>query len=119
MVVLLGLVGCWDQIGPRGPGAMTATLVSPNGDEGIVLLEFRGEGIERLRAASGPFFWEPGDDGARVIVMHEFGGELWVSFDLEARDRPPEVEILQVAAPDDELRDGLGEYRVDWTEGLR
>lgn len=125
-VLVFMLVGCDDGVQPRGPGDMTAVLDSPNEAEGAMLVELVGEGIGQARGASGPYFVEAfGGEGSsetsgvRAIVLHQTGGELRISFELDDRDELPVVQVIEVAGPDDELRGDLSEYSVDWVEGVQ
>jgi len=108
------LAACGDTSGPRGPGTLEATLVSPNGPEGAVVLALVGSGIDSITASS-PFTYVQHDGGTTrlVIVLADPGTvafEVWVD---DVSD-PPSVTVVEVADGNNELRSSVTGYRVDF-----
>lgn len=109
----LGLAACEGGPGP-GPGTLTASVVSPHGAEGAAVLELHGPGIQGVSAASGWVFGEPGGgDTVSVVVVADDAGLL--TFRVQVADTLQRLQgrVVQVAGPDDALRDRLEEYRVE------
>lgn len=99
-----------------GPGTLTVSVVSPHGAEGAAVLALHGRGIDGVDGSGAWVRARPGrGDTVVVAVVAEEAGPL--SFRLALADtlRRPEVRILQVAGPDDALREALEGYRVEVT----
>ncbi|MGD2047516.1 MAG: hypothetical protein PVH96_14970 [Gemmatimonadota bacterium] len=114
--MLVGSVACFDSGAPPHPGSLTATVQSPNGDEGAAVVRLLGDGVLGVHGAGATEAYSATSaDGARVVLISMPGGAL--TFDVEVVDtgRPPSVLFQQVAGPDDELRDDISGYRVLWS----
>ncbi len=109
------LVACDDEVTPPEPvpGDLVVTLVSPNGAEGAVVLETADEGIEAIQSLAGEAHHWRNDGVSRIVVLLEEPGEIRFVLSLTDVNRPPAIEILEVAAPDNGLRDDLSEYAFD------
>ena len=107
------LASCSDSSGPRGPGTLEATLVSPNGPEGAVVLELVGGGIDSVTETSHLTYVQQDGATIRLVVVLEDPGVI--EFELAVRDvsDPPQTTVVQVADGDNELRGSVAGYRVD------
>ena len=96
-------------------GTLGVRLASPLGAEGAALIELRGP-VHAVSATGGQLY-ELDEDGVRrvLVIMDEAGP---ISFAIEVPDTsdPPEYEILQVSAPDDELRADLTGYTLEFVQ---
>lgn len=114
---LLALAACdggTDTSGPAG-GEYHAVLRSPNGAEAAAQLELSGPGIEDVQSSTA--FLASGDvsGGRRVVIVRPQPGALEFRVRMAEGQAPPEVRVLEVAAPDDALRTSLAGYRVTFT----
>ncbi len=108
---------CGDDPVP-GPGTLTASLVSPAGDEGAAVLLLLGDGVESVSAFGDTEVHariSAAESQTRVVLINELGGTL--TFELEVANvlEPPTWVVEEVAGPDDELRPDVGGYRVEFT----
>lgn len=119
---LLPLVaGCLpDPVGSgiANPGDMTATLVSPNGNEGSAVLELTSGTI---LAITTPETYErvygvPTAPG-RIVIVRRDPGQITFRLVADDIDNPPEIRVVEVAGPDDVLRADLSRYSVKLTGG--
>jgi hypothetical protein len=97
---------------PGGPGTMTATLVSPTGPEGGVLVHLIGNGATSITAPVGDLFTSVSGDTVKVLLLREDPGELAFGFSLPDTTRQPTVRIQQVTGGDNQLRSGLSSYTL-------
>jgi hypothetical protein len=115
LVASLVLAACTD-VGPgRGPGTLTATLRSPNGDEGAAVVLLVGEGVVGVNPLGATEAYSVVSRAAtRVVLINQAGGSL--SFELEVADlRQPVVGLVQqVAGPTDALRSDVSAYRLEF-----
>jgi hypothetical protein len=88
--------------------------VSPNGDEGAAVVALFGEGIESVSAiAPTQVFPRINDDGARIVLVNQDGGLLEFRVALTDMTRKPDVVVVEVAGPDDELRSDVTAYDLE------
>jgi len=114
LLLLLALLVAACEGGPTpGPGTLTASVVSPNGAEGAAVLSLHGPGIQGVSGGEGRVWGEPHGDSVTVVVVADQAGLL--SFRVAVSDtlQRPEARLVEVAGPDDALRDGLEGYRVE------
>jgi len=95
--------------------AYDATVVSPNGAEGAVVLELDGSFAEAISVGSGRVFTSARNDVTRVVLVRSTPGELTFTMTLDAPAKPPTVRLLQVADGANQLRAVLRQYRVEFT----
>jgi len=115
VAVLAVLAACTDAGPRRGPGTVTGTVQSPNGDEGAAVVLLVGEGVVEVRSVGGTDAYATTDgDMTRVVLVNLEGGTLAFELDLADASRPPVTSLGQVAGPDDQLRPDLSAYRVEW-----
>lgn len=110
-MTVVAVVACGDE-GPAA-GTMTATVVSPNGDEGAAIVVLLGTGLGEATAIEGRVFSERRGDSLRVVVARDPAGTLRFAIDVEDVTRPPVGAVVEVAGPDDQLRTVLGGYDVE------
>lgn len=113
---MLFVVACSDEGPVSGPGTLTATVVGPNAAEGGALVTLAGDGVGAITAIGGTEVFARTDAGlTRVVLINAAGGEL--SFQVAVADttQPPAAVIEEVAGPDDELREGLDDYALEYS----
>ena len=116
LVLMMGAAlaaGCGDA-GPRsGPGTLTATVVSPNGDEGAAVVEVFGPGITGVASLDGRAFSERRGDTLRVVVVREHvAGVLRFALSVADTTQLFGGTVLEVAGPDDALRRSVSAYTL-------
>jgi len=102
--------------GPKGPGSLLATLVSPAGNEAAAVFELTG-GID-LRTVSpdgGEVFYQHFGGSTLIVVVMDEPGEVRFQVRTENVGHLPEVTVLQVASGENELRTSLSGYTVHFT----
>lgn len=116
-LVLLGLVlGACDSTGPegpKGPGALVATLVSPNGNEASAVFEITG-GIDLsfVSTVGGEAFYQHSGGSSRVVVVLDDPGEIQFRVGAEDVGELPQISVIQVADGDNHLRSSVSGYEV-------
>ncbi|MBI4520998.1 MAG: hypothetical protein HY701_09170 [Gemmatimonadetes bacterium] len=100
--------------GPSGPGALTATVVSPHGPEGAAVVSVTGETLGAVSAAGATqVFTSRNGAETRILLVNLTPGEL--RFRLEVPDlgapTPPAV-VLHVAGGDNVPRPIVSAYSV-------
>ena len=116
VIMLTGLAACGEDSPVPGPGTLTATLVSPNGDEGAAVVSLYGDGIQSISAiAPTEAFPRLDENGARVVLINPDGGLIEFQFALADTLLMPDALVEEVAGPDDELRADTGAYSVEVT----
>ena len=114
---LLALAACGgdNPKGPPVPGTLTATLVSPNGGEGAVLLELTGEGVGDIALSGGHVFVE-GTSPKRVLLVFDEPGTTRFTVEVPDVKKPPAVRFVEVVAPNNHVRLSLGGYKVEFEQ---
>jgi len=110
LFLLTALTGCGSE--PSGPGTLTATVVSPNGDEGSAVVALYGSGLGEVTALEGRVFSRAVGDTLHVVVVNPDGGPLRFTVRVDDVGSLPTGAVLEVAGPDDALRT-LADYRVE------
>jgi hypothetical protein len=116
VAILLAGSACDDS--PPGPapvpGEVAVTLVSPNGAEGGAVLATGEAGIVQVTAESPlkAYHWrEAGED--RVVVLRDPAGEIRFRMSVADVNRPPRLDVIEVADGANRLRTGLAGYEVE------
>lgn len=113
---LLALAACGDNPKePPVPGTLTATLVSPNGGEGAVLLELTGEGVGDVAVSGGHVFVE-GTSPKRVLLVFDEPGTTRFTVEVPDVGEPPAVRFVEVVAPNNQVRPSLSGYKVEFDQ---
>lgn len=120
VLALAAAVSCGDDGTAPPPTRFEATLLSPTGDDGALLVELTGPVDEVTAPAAdtllvrtrAPF------DGSRpdttwVFVALRTPGALTFTVRTPALAGRPSVRILQVVGPDNELRENLDAYTLE------
>ena len=109
-------VGACDSLGPdgpKGPGSLLATLVSPNGTEASAVFELTGGiGLGTVSPVGGEVFYQHFGGSSRVVVVMDEPGEVQFQVRTEDIGQLPEAVVIQVAGGDDQLRPSLSGYSV-------
>ena len=113
-MVALAIAACFDAGPLIGPGRLSVTIDSPHGEEGAAVLLLAGEAVLAVGSAGETeVHAEHVGDETRVVLIHPTGGTLAFELVMAELSRPLVPVILEVAGPDDELRDDLAGYRVE------
>ncbi len=99
--------------GPKGPGNLSVTMLSPNGVEGSAVFEITGGAdLSFTSSQGGEVFYEHVPGSSRVVVILDDPGEI--NFRVGTTDVAaiPDVSVLQVADGEDQLRPSLSGYEV-------
>jgi hypothetical protein len=125
----LAVFACDDEVTQPEPvpGAFVVVLVSPNGEEGAVVLETTNAGIGgidlvavtrtgdsvEIEAAEGEaFHWREGGI-SRIVAYREAPGEIGLRLSVDDLNQLPALQIIEVAGGDDVLRSDLSGYEVE------
>jgi hypothetical protein len=113
LAVALGACDSTGPAGPKGPGTLTATLVSPNGAEGSAVFEITG-GIDLgfVITTGGEVFHQHSGGTSRVVVILDDPGEIRFRVGTEDVAEIPQVAVIQVADGENHLRPSLSGYEV-------
>lgn len=96
------------------PGVLDVRLVSPNGSEGAAVLETADEGITEIAVEGGlqAFHWTEGGL-TRIVLLRDEAGEIRFAMSVDDVNRPPQLEIVEIADGDNRLRASLTGYEID------
>ena len=119
---ILAVVAC-DDTPPEPqpvPGDLDVRLVSPNGSEGAAVLQTTDGGITDISVEEGlqAFHWTEGGL-TRIVLLRDEVGEIRFVMSLEDVNRPPRLEVVEVADGVNRLRASLAGYAVDVVSGGR
>ena len=104
-----------DQPVPLGPGALEATLVSPNGPEGAAVLELAGPGLGEVTVAEGEVFEQADGNTTRLVIVRDIPGQIRFRVQVIERSEPPTATVVEVADGTNELRSSISGYQVEFT----
>lgn len=107
------LLAACDGGGPSAPGALTVTLVSPNGAEGSAHVRLFGAGLEAVGELDARVFGHRKGDTLDVVVVRDEPGELRFRVQVADTTVRPVGTVLEVADAQNALRGGLSGYRVE------
>jgi hypothetical protein len=96
------------------PGDLAISLVSPNGAEGAAVFETSDPGIVGIAAAGSvdAFHLEGAGGKSRIVVLLDQPGTIAFTLSVEDLNDPPQMEIVEVADPDNRLRAVLTGYEL-------
>jgi hypothetical protein len=112
---LLLAVGCSDATEPSIPGGVTASLSTPNTDDGAVLVELTGPGIADVHPATSSYrlYWRLlAPDSALVILIGDITAGPLFTARGEGKRSAYAATVRQVAGRDDAERTSLAGYAV-------
>jgi hypothetical protein len=118
LTACLLVTGC-DRADPGLPGELVLAVASPNGHEGAAVLRLTGGDVETVDAANGRAFVDRAGHEIVVVVVLTAPGEIAVRLLLGSVGDLPDVEIVEVAAPDNTLRTDLSGYEVTFRRPSR
>lgn len=95
------------------PGDLDVTLVSPNGSEGTAVLETEDDGIVEVSVEDGlqAFHWTEGGL-TRIVVLLDDVGEVRFRMNVTDVNRPPVLDLVEVADGANRLRGSLAGYEI-------
>jgi len=111
----VGLHACDDDgTGPEvlKPGNLAVTLVSPNGEEGAVVLETLERGITGVTMSGGRAFLGGSGLRTRIVALLAAPGEISLTLAVDNVDRPPRLRIVEVADSANRRRGDLSDYSL-------
>ena len=120
LTAVLGMAGALAACGddppsePPTPGNLQATLVSPNGGEGAVLLELTGTPVRSVTLPGGGRAFVEGTDPARVLLVFPEPGTVQFSVGVDDVNRPPRARVIEVADAANQPRASVSGYRVEF-----
>jgi hypothetical protein len=92
---------------------LTATLVSPNGDEGSAVLELTGGSeLGTVSPLGGEVLYEHGPAATRIVVIMDEPGVVRFQVRTEDVGTLPAVSVIQVADGMNRLRGSIAGYQV-------
>jgi hypothetical protein len=120
LAALLPVAGCSESAGPTDipePGYLVASITLPGTEDRAVLVTINGPGITGADGGiSGYVVHQRSDGGAlRIAAFGELRSGPLLRFrvpDARAVSQYT-AQVLEVSGPQNELRDALGEYRVE------
>lgn len=94
-----------------GPGRLAVVMTSPNTDDGAILLEMRGAGIDSVRAENST--WEFFSDASsaslvRAVVAGNLASGRLLSFRVPDMSGTYTVTVIDIANRQNSLRAGTG-----------
>lgn len=96
------------------PGDLVVRLISPNGAEGGAVLATGEAGIVRVTAETPVqvYHWrESGED--RIVALRDESGEIRFRMSVADLNRPPRLDLVEVADGANRLRASLAGYEID------
>jgi hypothetical protein len=115
VVAALTLMACADEGPVSGPGTLTATLISPNGNEGAAVVVLLGDSVGAITPAGATeVFSQEGDSQTRIVLIDQAGGALTFRVAVPDTTVHPAWVIDQVAGPDDKLRTLVDGYALEF-----
>jgi len=104
-----------DEPVPLGPGTLQATLVSPNGPEGAVVLELVAPGLGEVTVAEGDVFGQAEGNTTRLVIVRDIPGQIQFRVQVLERSEPPTTTVVEVADGTNELRSSISGYQIEFT----
>jgi hypothetical protein len=115
LVFAVSVAACQSDPGaPRSIREVVGHVVSPHGDDGAVVLEIAGRGIEAIEADSARVFVQRDGGALRVVLVRATPGTI--AFRLRVLDRQAlfNASVTAVANGANQPRPSLDGYRVAW-----
>ncbi len=100
---------------PTGAGDLIVRLISPNGDEGAAVLETTDEGITGVDCSNCDVYHNRVGGTSRIVVLMDTLGEIRFTMSVTDRQSPPELQVIEVADPSNDLRDDVSQYVVRYS----
>jgi hypothetical protein len=112
-VAALFTVSCENSTESSGPGPLSAALVSPNGDEGAAVLDVAGTVTSVTTPTGVSAYTTPAANGVRIVLVRLDAGPISMTLNVPDISNPPTLSVVEVAGPDNALRQSLAGYRVE------
>lgn len=115
---VLAFLACGDEgpsEPPPGAGDLVAHLISPFGNEGAAVFETTDAGISSVACDGCDVYHNRVDGTSRIVVLMDGSGELRFTISVTDRQSPPELQVIEVAGPDNQARDDVSVYAVGYT----
>ncbi len=108
--------GACDESGVNEPHTrdVTVTLVSPNGDEGAAVLELTGTEVLDAVMDGGEVFTFDAGASTRIVAVLAEAGTIRFTIAIGREAAPPQARVIEVAGGDDEARDSVAGYVVEF-----
>lgn len=100
---------------PPGAGDLVAHLISPYGNEGAAVFETTDAGISSVACDGCDIYHNRVDGTSRIVVLMDTSGEIRFTMSVADRQSPPELQVIEVAGPDNQTRDDVSLYAVGYT----
>jgi hypothetical protein len=116
-IALLLVAGCSESNEPAKPGFAAVSLVTPQTDDGAILLSITGPGISDVKPATSAYsaYWRVvSPTEARVIVLGNLSSGVLATFgvpDVRHVDQYS-VTVLEVANRSDAMRTSTSAYHM-------
>lgn len=110
--LLIAAGACADAGPDPEAGVLSASLVSPNGSEGAVLINLVGSGIGTIEASAGRVFQFAQGDTTRALFILDSPGVVAFRVAVPNIHEPPLATVTQVSDGDNGLRPDASAYRV-------
>lgn len=116
-IVLIGTGLAWACSGTTDPVTtdVTATLISPNGAEGAVVVELTGVAITGLANDDGDIFSQFDGTTVRIVVVRDDPGDITFRFVVPSPGDRPSGSVIEVAAGNNDLRGSVSGYSLEFT----
>jgi hypothetical protein len=114
----LAFLACGDEgpsEPPPGAGDLVVHLISPNGPEGAAVFETSDAGISGVDCDDCDVYHNLVDGTSRIVVLMDGSGEVRFTMSVADRQSPPELQVIEVADPSNQLRDDVSLYAVGYT----
>jgi hypothetical protein len=112
LALLLSAISCGTEPLYR---SFDASVISPNGLEGAVVLELEGTFFGVTAPSGSQLFTHASDGVTRVVVVLDNPGNIAFTLTLDDLGEAPDVRIIEVADGANALREPLRGYRVEFT----
>jgi hypothetical protein len=89
-------------------------LISPEGPEGSAVLELTSAGLGEVFAAEGKLFARQGAGVVTLVIILDEPGDIAFRMSVADIRSPPTVTVLDVADGDDQVREALVGYEVEF-----
>ncbi|MFQ6047354.1 MAG: hypothetical protein ACE5PT_13530 [Gemmatimonadales bacterium] len=93
---------------------MEGILESPNAEEGAAVLELAAIGLGPVAVPGGEAYASETGNVTRVVIVLRFSGPIRFGVTLPDGVAAPQVRVIEVAAPNNEIRTSLERYRVSY-----
>jgi hypothetical protein len=100
---------------PPGAGDLVVHLISPHDSEGAAVFETSGAGIAGVDCDGCDAYHNRVNGTSRIVVLMEQPGQLRFTMSVADRQSPPELQVIEVADPSNQVRDDVSLYAVGYS----